>query len=136
MILDTGPLVAIIHRDDQYHAWSTEQADEIAAPFLTCEAVLSEAYFLLKGIPNARDSLMNLVVSGMVQVPFSLRDEIEPVARLLNRYADIPMSFADACLVRMCEQHSSSTLFTTDSDFRIYRKHGRQVIPVMAPQTP
>lgn len=125
----------MIHRDDQYHAWSTEQAAEMAVPFLTCEAVLSEAYFLLKGIPNARESLVTLIVRGMVQVPFSLRDEIEPVARLLNRYANIPMSFADACLVRMCEQHSSSTLFTTDSDFRIFRKHGRQVIPVIMPLT-
>ena len=77
------------------------QAAELAAPFLTCEAVLSEAYFLLKGIPPARESLVNLVVSGMVQVQFSLRDEIEPIAKLLNRYANIPMSFADACLVRM-----------------------------------
>jgi predicted nucleic acid-binding protein len=133
VILDTGPLVAIIHRDDQYHAWSTEQTAEITLPLLTCEAVLSEAYFLLDGIPNARRSLMNLVVNEMVQVPFSLREEIEPVGKLLNRYANIPMTFADACLVRMCEQHSRSTLFTTDSDFTIYRKHGRQVISVIMP---
>lgn len=133
VILDTGPLVAIIHRNDQYHAWSTEQAAEIAPPLLTCEAVLSEAYFLLRGIPNGRQSLVKLVVSEMVQVRFSFAEEIEPIAKLLNRYANVPMSFADACLVRMCEQLSGATLFTTDSDFTIYRKHGRQVIPVIMP---
>lgn len=135
VILDTGPLVAIIHRDDQYHAWSTEQVAELASPLLTCEAVLSEAYFLLNGISSARQSLVNLVVSGMVQVRFSFAEEIEPIAKLLNRYANVPMSFADACLVRMCEQISGSTLFTTDSDFTIYRKHGRQVIPVIMPKS-
>jgi len=117
VILDTGPLVAIIHGDDQYHAWSTEQVAEIAPPLLTCEAVLSEAYFLLKGVPNGRPSLISLILSGMVQLRFSLTGEIEPVTKLLHRYDNVPMSFADACLVRMSEQISGATLLTTDSDF-------------------
>ena len=78
---------------------------------------------------------MQMVVSGMVQIQFTFAEEIEPIARLLNRYSSVPMSFADACLVRMCEQISSSILLTTDSDFSIYRKHGRQIIPVIAPKT-
>ena len=133
IILDTGPLVALIHRNDEYHSWSREEAAEMTRPLLTCEAVTTEAYFLLRGIPDARRSLINMVVDGLVQISFALREEIEPISRLLARYANIPMSFADACLVRMCEQHSSSILFTTDSDFIIYRKHGRQVIPVIMP---
>ena len=133
VILDTGPLVAIIHQDDQYHAWSTEQVSEIVPPLLTCEAVLSEAFFLLRRVPNGRLSMLRLLLSGMVQARFNFNEEIESVARLFHRYANVPMSFADACLVRMCEQSSNATLFTTDSDFSIYRKHGRQVIPVIMP---
>jgi len=85
------------------------------------------------GIPNARQSLVKLIVSKLVQVRFTFTEEAEPIAKLLNRYDNVPMSFADACLVRTCEQLSGATLFTTYSDFTIYRKHGRQVIPVIMP---
>ena len=133
VILDTGPFVALIHRNDQHHAWATERVADLFPPFLTCEAVLSEAYFLLGPIPNARKQMIGLVASGMVQVRFNFAENVEPVATLLNRYANVPMSFADACLVRMCEQITRSILFTTDADFKVYRKHGRQVIPAIMP---
>ena len=55
------------------------------------------------------------------------------VARLLTKYADVPMSLADACLVRMAEQHTHSIVWTLDSDFQRYRKHGRQIIPTLLP---
>jgi predicted nucleic acid-binding protein len=56
------------------------------------------------------------------------------VLKLLEKYADVPMSFADACLVRMTETLNSPMLLTTDADFRIYRRHGRQVIPCVLPR--
>jgi predicted nucleic acid-binding protein len=70
-----------------------------------------------------------------VSVPFRLEAESEPVAKLLARYARVPMSLADACLVRMAEQSARSKLLTLDGDFRIYRKSGRQVIPTIMPST-
>jgi len=76
---------------------------------------------------------MDLVNRRLVLIPLRLEDEVAAIARLLAKYADVPMSLADACLVRMAEQHSQSVVFTLDSDFMRYRKHGRQVIPTLMP---
>ena len=76
---------------------------------------------------------MAVVARGALVCPFSFREHPGSVLKLLQRYADVPMSFADACLVRMTEIVDTPVLLTTDSDFRIYRRHGRQVIPVVAP---
>lgn len=66
-------------------------------------------------------------------VNFDFNDDTESVLRLLQKYADVPMSLADACLVRMTETLSDPLVLTTDSDFRIYRRHSRQVIPCVMP---
>jgi predicted nucleic acid-binding protein len=129
VVLDTGPLVALLHRDDQYHDW----AAQLKPPFLTCESVLSEAHFLLRGLPIARQGLLQLLQKGLIQVAFDLGTEQDAVIALLNRYANVPMSVADACLVRLSELRSDSVTFTTDSDFNIYRRHGNQPIPIIIP---
>lgn len=77
---------------------------------------------------------MQLLARGIVAVPFRLEDEMPAVAKLLFRYASVPMSLADACLVRMTEQYPSGVVLTLDRDFRIYRKHGRQSIPTRMPE--
>jgi hypothetical protein len=64
---------------------------------------------------------------------FHLDGNLEPVLRLLQKYAQMPMSLADACLVRMTETRADAVLLTTDADFRIYRRHSRQVIPCVMP---
>jgi predicted nucleic acid-binding protein len=76
---------------------------------------------------------MELVNRAVVSVPFRLTEHATPVSRLLAKYASLPISLADACLVRMAEMYSSSAVLTLDSDFRVYRKHGRQVVPVIMP---
>ena len=58
---------------------------------------------------------------------------LEAFEELLRRYRNVPMSLADACLVRLSELYGDCAVLTLDSDFRIYRRHGRQVIPVLAP---
>ncbi|MDQ5850195.1 MAG: hypothetical protein M3544_14650 [Pseudomonadota bacterium] len=68
-----------------------------------------------------------------LRVAFDLAQQMEPVLKLLQKYADTPMSLADACLVRMTEALSDSVILTTDADFRIYRRHSRQVVPCMMP---
>jgi len=70
---------------------------------------------------------------GLVRLSFRLEAETGPIRRLLSRYSDVPMSLADACLVRMSEQISDSVLLTLDRDFKVYRKHGRNVIPTRTP---
>ncbi|PYN91643.1 MAG: hypothetical protein DMD91_33840 [Candidatus Rokuibacteriota bacterium] len=64
---------------------------------------------------------------------FDLADELDRVLDLVRKYANVPMSLADACLVRMSEMLSDPVILTTDADFRIYRRHGRQVVPCMTP---
>jgi predicted nucleic acid-binding protein len=68
-----------------------------------------------------------------VVISFDLSDELEPVLILMGKYADVPMSLADACLVRMSETLPDPIVLTTDADFRIYRRHSRQVVPCLLP---
>ena len=102
-------------------------------PLWTCEAVLSEAFFLLSQTPGGGAALLEMMRRRLVRVSFSLEGEIEPVARLLTRYASVPMTLADACLVRMSELHSEAVVLTTDQDFRVYRRHGAKSFPRRCP---
>jgi uncharacterized protein len=134
VITDTGPLVALLNRRERRHAWAREQFGLIRPPAITCEAVISETCFLLRNTDSGIDNLMQLLSRGVVATPCSLDDELPTVSRLLKRYRSTPMSLADACLVRMAELFSKSTVLTLDDDFRIYRKNGRQVIPTIMPE--
>lgn len=99
----------------------------------TCEAVLSEAQHLVKRLGGNPLAVLEFLRSGVINVAFSVEDEAERLLELQRTYADLPMSLADACLVRMTELHEHSRVMTTDSDFRIYRRNRRQVIPLLAP---
>lgn len=134
IITDTGPLVALLNRRERHHVWAREHWSRIEPPAITCEAVISEACFLLQNAEGGVDALMQLMARGVVQVSFNMTDHLSAITRLLKRYRSVPMSFADACLVRMAEHYSTSPILTLDSDFRIYRKSGREVIPTLMPQ--
>ena len=133
VITDTGPQVALLNRRERKHAWAREQWTRVDPPALTCEAVLSEGCFLLQSIDGGVDGLMQLLRRGVVQIAFDLAEESPAIERLLKRYKNVPMSLADACLVRMAEQFPASTVLTLVGDFRIYRKSGREVIPTLMP---
>ncbi len=132
LIADTGIIVAFLDRREEHHAWVKEQFVAHPPPLMTCEAVLSETWFLLADVPEGRERLISFLQRKVIIVPFALRDELLVVADLLMQYRNI-ISVADACLVRMSELYSNSVVFTNDSDFRIYRKNKRQVIPVLMP---
>jgi predicted nucleic acid-binding protein len=134
VIVDTGPLVALINQRERYHAWAHEQFSSIVPPVFTCEPVVTEAAYLLRDFRKGIDSLMQLLERGHLAMSFHLADELPAVARLLKKYASVPISLADACLVRMAEQHTTSPILTLDSHFHIYRKSGRTVIPTRMPQ--
>ena len=131
LLVDAGFLVALLSRRDSHHSWAVTQATEHAPPWRTCEAVLSEAFHLLgtRGTP----ALSALLQRRAVLASFAFNDDIESVLKLLKKYADVPMSLADACLVRMTETLSDPLVLTTDSNFRIYHRHSRQVIPCVMP---
>lgn len=134
VLLDTGPLVAFLNNRDHNHEWTLEQWAAVQPPFLTCETVLAEACFLLGNIPGGSQAVMELFKRKVITIPFVLNREIASVAKLMARYQNIPMSLTDACLVRMAEQHTESILLTLDQDFQIYRKNGRQMIPLQIPK--
>ena len=135
-LLDTGPLVAFFDRSDRYHQWTIDQWRRAPVPLLSCEAVLAEATYLLQqhaGLNPAR--VLELVERGVIAPAFRIEEHAAPVLRLLNKYADQQMQFADACLVRMSEITSASRVFTIDrTDFSVYRRFERRVIPLIAPR--
>jgi predicted nucleic acid-binding protein len=130
-IVDTGFLVALLSRRDAHHSWAQSQSARWEPPWRTCESVLSEAFHLL-GAPG-EPALAALLHQRALLVRFELEHHLDEVLALLKKYADVPMSLADACLVRMTEMLSDPLVLTTDNDFRIYRRHSRQVVPCVLP---
>jgi len=133
VLLDTGPLVALIREQDQFHAWATAQFAALEPPLLTCEAVITEACFLMRKLYPGSEAVLLLMERGVVEIGFNLNQEFREIQKLITRYQSVPMSLADGCLVRMSEQFLGSSILTLDSDFTIYRKHNRQPIPVIMP---
>ena len=126
--------MAFINRRDRFHQWARTEWDTIEPPLLTCEAVLTEACFLLQNLYRGKETVISLVNTGVLDLPFRLNEEVVGIGELLTRYQSVPMSLADACLVRMSEQYSGSSILTMDSDFLIYRKNRNEIVPVIMPE--
>ena len=84
-------------------------------------------------LPKAQDVLLGLVEQGALQVAFHVAEHIPELRALRRKYADRPMSLADACIVRMAELFERHRIFTLDSDFSVYRKHGREALEMIVP---
>lgn len=133
VIVDTGPLVALINRRERHHVWASEVLDTVEPPVFTCDPVLSEACFLLQNVDGGSDAVLELVTRGIVRSDFHVMAEIDSLRALVKKFASVPMSLADACLVRMTELDQKSVVLTLDSDFGIYRRNRRQVVPTISP---
>ena len=134
VLLDTGPLVTFLAAGVGHHDWVCDQWKRLHPPLLTCEPVLTEAAFLLKREGVETDVLFALLERGVLRIGLEIEDQIADLRTLMRRYRDRPMSLADACLVRLAELHPNGVVFTLDADFRIYRRHGNKVIPVLMPE--
>jgi uncharacterized protein len=132
ILVDAGFVVALLSSRDTHHRWAVTQASASPPPWLTCEAVLSEAYHLLG--ERGASSLGALLRRRALASAFELAKHVEPVIKLIEKYSDVPMSLADACLVRITETVADPMILTTDEDFRIYRRHSRQVVPCVTPE--
>lgn len=132
-IVDTGPLVALLSARDTHHQWARSSFATIAPPGITCEAVLAEAWHLLRGTARGQSALLELLAGGTLTIEFGLMAELAAIRRLVSRYKDQPMSLADACMVRLAEIYDEASVITLDRDFAVYRKNGRQVIPLISP---
>ena len=131
VLIDSGFVVALLGRGEPHHDWAVDQARRFPPPWRTSEAVLSESFFLLGKLGGP--VLTTALRRRAVIVDFSLADEVEAVLDLMRKFAQVPMSLADAGLVRMTEKISGAVVLTTDSDFLVYRRHGRQVVPCVLP---
>ena len=132
VLVDAGFIVALLSSRDAHHEWAVTQASEMPPPWSTCEAVVSEAFHLLgeRGAPN----LGALLRRRVLLITFTLAANVDPVVKLIEKYSNVPMGLADACLVRMTETLAEPIVLTTDEDFRVYRRHSRQVVPCVTPE--
>lgn len=129
-IADTGFLVAFANRHDQHHAWAVGVAEQLDGPLLTCEAVLAESAFHLQNTAVVLD----MVREGLVEVALDVTTELPHLAALAKRYADRSPDLADVCLIRLSELHPARSVVTVDeADFRVYRRHKRDAIPLIIP---
>ena len=129
-IADTGFLVAFANRKDNHHEWALALAQEVDEPLLTCEAVLSEAAFHLR----SSSIVLQMVEDGLLTLAFDAKKNLKELRQLAARYADRNADFADLCLVRMSELNPKHSVITVDAkDFRIYRRSGRDTIPLITP---
>ena len=134
-IIDTGPLVAFFDRAERHHDWVAARVEELEAPLLVCEPVLTEAIYLLTRFPKAQDVMFELLQNGALRIELRIEEHIEALRSLLKKYRDTPMSLADACVVRMAEIHDRHDVLTLDSDFSVYRKHGRVPLKLIHPSS-
>ncbi len=123
----------MLDRREKHHRWSLEQLTRLEAPLYTCEAVLTETFFLIAENSHACRQLGSYLLEERIISAFDAQLRIPRVLDLLETYRNVPMSFADACLVCMVEDNPASILFTLDRDFTIYRQHRRRIIPLIAP---
>ncbi len=140
IIADTGILVALLDKRDQHHQWANVIAKRYKAPFYTCEAVIAEAAHLLYGKVGAQGvtRLVDFLESELVKIDFRVENHTSRIITLLQRYENVPMDYADACIVVMAEQekYRDHTILTVDdTDFRVYRRNGREALTIETPQT-
>ena len=132
VLLDAGPWVAYLRRADKHHVWAREQFSAREA-FVSCEAVLAEVCARLQYCDNDPLAALEFVKAGVVTLDFDLQSNLIPIENLMRKYCDQPMDLADACLVRMTEMEPRSLVVTTDGDFKVYRRNGREVVPHVLP---
>lgn len=133
ILVDAGPLIALMHADDQHHKACTTTVQNLREPLATVWPPLTEAMHLLSSLPEAQEGLVTILTRGGVRLlPLEVSD-LQRIWELMRQYADLPMDLADAALVRVAERENIRTIFTLDRrDFSIYRLHGRirpQLIP-------
>ena len=134
VILDAGPLIALLNSRDVHHHWARAQWDGIEPPLLSCEAVVADACSALRHAGHgAVETVLEFIRRGAVDLSFPLADEVDAVAEVATRYRDVPISFAHACLVRMSELHPASPVFTLDRGFASYRRSRKRPIPLLYP---
>jgi predicted nucleic acid-binding protein len=130
LIADTGPLVALFDSGDAYHDWAKRGLGRVSQALITSESVVSEVLFLLAGLRRSRTAFLGFWSEGGLRVVFEANRDPSSLVALLHKYADVPMSLADASIVRLSELNPDAKVWTLDADFKIYRRFTRRVVPL------
>lgn len=133
ILVDAGPLVALVDSDDQHHQKCVVALQQIKEPLATVWPALTEALYLLNDLPAGQEAVWDSILRGAIGIlPLDVED-IPRIRELMRKYRDRGMGLADAALVRTAERENVRKFFTVDrSDFAVYRLHGR-VRPVILP---
>jgi predicted nucleic acid-binding protein len=102
-------------------------------PLVTCEAVIAESCYLLRGLPGAADTILENVERGVFQIPFQLSRAASPVRGTLRKYGDLAPDLADACLVQLAEELDTGDILTLDRDFESYRWRRNRPFNLLVP---
>jgi predicted nucleic acid-binding protein len=121
VLVDTGCIVALLDRSEQYHQECAEALAAIEAPLLTCEPVIAESCYLLRDVAGAGAKLLENIDRGVLELPYRLAQRAASLTKLMAKYGNVPMDLADACLVDMAAEFQTARIMTLDGDFRIYR---------------
>jgi predicted nucleic acid-binding protein len=126
ILVDAGPLVALVDADDQFHKKCVATLKVLREPLVTVWPPVTEAMYLLGDLPKAQEALWEMLARGVLQfLPLDLTD-VPRMRELMSKYGDRPMDLADAALVRVAEREGIRKIFTVDrKDFSVYRLHGR-----------
>ena len=125
VLVDAGPLVAIVDRGDTHHARCVEALQGIREPLMTVWPAVTEAMFLVRESWPAQAALLEMLESGAVGLLPLDEDDVPRMTELMAKYRDLPMDLADAALVRVAERERLRHVFTLDQgDFRVYRPAG------------
>ena len=136
VLVDTGPLVAIVSPDDQYHETCVNALERLPGPLLTCWPVIAEAAWLLREYSLGFERLLGSIHDGFLDILPVAGREAKPIAQVMKKYASLQPQFADAMLVYLAGRENIETIFTLDRrDFRVYRsarKHRFRLIPELS----
>ncbi len=119
-LLDTGVLVALLDRSERRHSRCVEIIRGLGRPLVTCEAVIAETCYLLRGLPGAAEAVLENVERGILQIPFQLSRSAAPIRTIMGKYRDRPADFADACLIYLADELSTGDILTLDRDFEFF----------------
>jgi predicted nucleic acid-binding protein len=121
VLLDTGVIVALLDRSERNHLRCVEAIEDLTQPLVTCEAVIAESCYLLRDVAGASEAILENVEKGIFQIPFSIVRSASSVRRIVRKYKDRQIDFADACLIILAEEIGTGEILTLDGDFQFYR---------------
>lgn len=133
VLLDSGVVVGLLDRSERHHQRCVEAVESLERPLVTCEAVIAESCYLLRRIQGAAETVLENVEQGVFQIPFALTRSTSAVRNIMKKYRDLPVDFADACLVAMADELNTGEILTLERDFQLLRWRKSRPFQMLVP---